>query len=131
MWGLGAAPPLVAVEAMQAMNASVRNAVFAPGFFGPGLICLITAGLAFGTGNKGAAGIFAAAGLVYILGGNLLTFAFLVPMNEELATQTPETTVQAQTIWDAYSPAWQAYNITRTVFCGISLLLAAIGLRQL
>ena len=30
MWGLDAADPRVAIEAMQAMNASVRNAVFAP-----------------------------------------------------------------------------------------------------
>jgi uncharacterized membrane protein len=34
MWGLHAAPPAIAIQAMQAMNASVRNAVFAPAFFG-------------------------------------------------------------------------------------------------
>ncbi len=34
MWGLDAADPRVAIAAMQAMNASVRNAVFAPAFFG-------------------------------------------------------------------------------------------------
>ena len=34
MWGLDMADPRVAIAAMQAMNASVRNAVFAPAFFG-------------------------------------------------------------------------------------------------
>jgi uncharacterized membrane protein len=34
MWGLHAAPPAIAIQAMQAMNASARNAVFAPAFFG-------------------------------------------------------------------------------------------------
>ena len=34
MWGLDAADPRVAVAAMQAMNASVRNAAFAPAFSG-------------------------------------------------------------------------------------------------
>lgn len=34
MWGLDAADPRVAISAMQAMNASVRNIVFAPAFFG-------------------------------------------------------------------------------------------------
>ena len=33
MWGLDAADPRVAIAAMQAMNASVRNAVFFPAFF--------------------------------------------------------------------------------------------------
>lgn len=33
MWGLDAADPAIAIQAMQAMNASVRNAVFFPAFF--------------------------------------------------------------------------------------------------
>jgi uncharacterized membrane protein len=33
MWGLDDADPRVAIAAMQAMNASVRNAVFFPAFF--------------------------------------------------------------------------------------------------
>ena len=33
MWGLDEADPRVAIAAMQAMNASVRNAVFFPAFF--------------------------------------------------------------------------------------------------
>ena len=43
MWGLYAADPQVAIAAMQAMNASVRNAVFAPAFFGMPLVLLVTA----------------------------------------------------------------------------------------
>lgn len=34
MWGLDRAAPQVAIQAMQTMNASVRNAVIAPAFFG-------------------------------------------------------------------------------------------------
>ena len=33
MWGLDAADPRIAIAAMQAMNASVRNIVFFPAFF--------------------------------------------------------------------------------------------------
>ncbi|MEP5029486.1 MAG: hypothetical protein ABJR02_02340, partial [Marinomonas sp.] len=43
MWGLDAADPRVAISAMQAMNASVRNAVFAPAFFGTPLALAVTA----------------------------------------------------------------------------------------
>ena len=51
MWGLDAAPPLVAVQAMQAMNASVRNAVFAPAFFGTPAVLLLAAGGAYLSGT--------------------------------------------------------------------------------
>ena len=40
MWGLDAADPRVAISAMQAMNASVRNAVFFPAFFLTPWFCL-------------------------------------------------------------------------------------------
>lgn len=46
MWGLDQVSSRVAIEAMQAMNASVRNAVFAPAFFGTGPILPLTALLA-------------------------------------------------------------------------------------
>lgn len=43
MWGLDQADPKVAIAAMQAMNANVRNAAFAPAFFGTAPMFLITA----------------------------------------------------------------------------------------
>jgi uncharacterized membrane protein len=43
MWGLDMADPSVAIAAMQVMNASVRNAVFAPAFFGTPVVLLATA----------------------------------------------------------------------------------------
>ena len=64
MWGLDAADPRVAIAAMQAMNASVRNAVFAPAFFGTPLVCALAAFAAFQAGHKGATRAFAAAALL-------------------------------------------------------------------
>ena len=51
MWGLDAADPRVAIPAMQAMNASVRNVVFAPAFFGTGVAALLAALIAGGAGS--------------------------------------------------------------------------------
>lgn len=42
MWGLDAADPKIAIGAMQAMNASVRNFAFGPVFFGTPFVLLIT-----------------------------------------------------------------------------------------
>jgi uncharacterized membrane protein len=65
MWGLDAADPSVAIAAMQAMNASVGNVVFAPVFFGTPVVLLVAAVLARQAGFPVSARAFLAAGLVY------------------------------------------------------------------
>lgn len=124
MWGLDAAPPQVAIQAMQAMNASVRNAVFAPAFFGTPLILLAAAALAFGAGAGRAGALFSVAAAVYIGGAFLPTMLVNVPMNEALAQAgLPADPEQARDIWQDYSPRWQVWNQIRTVASGASLLL--------
>jgi uncharacterized membrane protein len=131
MWGLDQVDPRVAIAAMQGMNASVRNAVFAPAFFGTPLVLAVTALLARRARSRRAAVLFLAAALVYAVGGLALTMAVNVPMNEALATQEPATLEQAARIWTDYSERWQLWNQVRTVLSGAGLLLAAIGLRCL
>ena len=128
MWGLDAADPRVAIAAMQAMNASVRNAIFAPAFFGTGPFLLITALLFWRTGAARAALYFGAGGGLYLIAGAGLTMAINVPMNEALAiVEVPQDVEQARAIWAAYSPDWQVWNQIRTVASGATLLLAALG----
>lgn len=131
MWGLDAADPRVAIEAMQAMNDSVRNAVFFPAFFlTPFVFC--AAGLLLrSTSRPEAARWLFAAGGVYLVGGLLLTMLLNVPMNEDLAeVVVPANVDDAREIWDDYSGRWQRYNQIRTVASGAALLLAAVGLRR-
>ena len=125
MWGLDAADPRIAIAAMQAMNASVRNIVFAPAFFGTPVALILTAALAHGAQKPRAARLFLAGGLLYLFGGMILTMAVNVPMNEALGALTvPEAREDAATIWAAYSPRWQVFNTIRTVVSGATLLLA-------
>lgn len=129
MWGLDAADPRVAIQAMQAMNASVRNGVFAPAFFGTPIALLITAGLAFALGKRGSGLAFAAAGLVYFFGGFLLTVLVHIPMNEALALiEVPDNVEEAHQIWQSYSPRWQVFNILRTMACAVSLGLCSLAI---
>lgn len=130
MWGLDAAAPEVAIRAMQAMNASVRNAVFAPVFFGTGPALLLAALLAWKSGQRMAVtGLLVAAGLTALLGGSVLTMAVNVPMNDALARMTEaEIGTDAARIWAGYSAPWQAWNQARTVFTGIALALAGAAL---
>ncbi len=132
MWGLDAADPRVAIAAMQAMNASVRNAVFFPAFFGTPVLLVGAGALAWRARHRLAARFFLAAGIVYLVGGLVLTLTINVPMNETLAAvRVPETVEDAREVWASYSSRWQGWNTVRTVFSGLSLVLAGVGLAAL
>lgn len=132
MWGLDATDPKIAIAAMQAMNASVRNAVFAPVFFGTPLVLFVTAVLACVATYRRAAVLYTLAGLVYLFGGIILTFNVNVPMNEALALiEIPLNAVEAKQIWQDYSAPWQTWNITRTIASGLALLLTGSAILSL
>lgn len=129
MWGLDTADPAVAIAAMQAMNGSVRNAVFAPAFFGTPVAMLITALLARRFGSQRAAFAFGAAAVLYFAGGLVLTMAINVPMNEALALiDIPQDPDVAAQIWQDYSAPWQFWNQARTWVSGAALMLVGSGL---
>ncbi|MCJ7872500.1 anthrone oxygenase family protein [Phaeobacter sp. J2-8] len=130
MWGLDAIDPRISIAAMNGMNASVRNAVFAPAFFGTPLVLALTAVLAWR--NRAAALWFGTAALLYIVGAFAVTMAVNVPMNEALMTVTiPEDPEAAQVIWQAYSSTWQVYNIARTIVTGFVFLFGLMGVIRL
>jgi uncharacterized membrane protein len=132
MWGLDSAPPETAIAAMQAMNGSVRNATFAPAFFGTPVISLVTAILCFATQSRTAGYWFLAACVTYFSGGLLLTMAVNVPMNEALAIiEIPADPQATGKIWSDYSAPWQFWNQTRTVLSAIALIFATMGLYML
>lgn len=132
MWGLDAADPRTAIAAMQAMNASVRNAFFAPAFFATPVVLALTAILALRLKFRGAALLFGAAATIYLLGGLLLTAMVNVPMNEALALATvPDDIEAARSIWRDYSPDWQFWNQTRTLFSGLALCLTGLAIYRL
>jgi uncharacterized membrane protein len=132
MWGLDDTDPRVAVEAMQAMNASVRNAVFFPAFFlTPFTLGLVAVLLRRGGRQRGAFW-FGLAAATYFFGGLVVTMVVNVPMNEDLALHTDALTeAEAARIWEDYSRPWQLWNIARTVASGTALVFAANGLRFL
>ncbi|MBY3086852.1 DUF1772 domain-containing protein [Rhizobium laguerreae] len=132
MWGLDRADPRVAIAAMQAMNASVRNAVFFPAFFLTPVVLGLTVAAAHFSGREAAAFWFGAAAAVYLVFGLMLTFTVNVPMNEALAARAvPDDVAAARDIWRDYSPRWQIWNQARALASGIALALAALGVARL
>lgn len=133
MWGLDRADPRVAIIAMQEMNASVRNAVFAPAFFGTPVVMGLTALLAMRAGYAQTARWVGAGALIYLFGGMVLTMLVNVPMNEALGSLDivlDTDLAEAQRIWTDYSDPWKVWNYTRTVFSGLALVCVGIGMIQ-
>jgi len=129
MWGLDTLDPRAAIEAMRAMNASVRNIVFAPAFFATSPVLWLTAAIATMRGERRAAAAFAAAGLVYFLGGQVVTVTVNVPLNDGLAAiDIPDDFDAARALWQRYSQDWQFWNQLRTLASGLSLILCGYGL---
>ncbi len=133
MWGLDAADPRVAIIAMQEMNGSVRNAVFAPAFFGTPFVLGLTAVLALHAGACATALWVGAGALIYFFGGLILTMLVNVPMNEALGAldiRLDSDLAEAKQIWTDYSDPWKVWNIARTVFSGLALVCVGIGMTQ-
>lgn len=132
MWGLDTLDPNTAIAAMNAMNISVGNGVFMPAFFGTPVALILTSIIALLSGQRKVAFWIGAGAFVYIVGAFIPTASINVPMNIALeAYSDPLPLEQAQSIWDAYLPRWQFWNIARTFASGITLLMVGLGLYAL
>jgi uncharacterized membrane protein len=120
--------PLVAIRAMQGINAAIRTPVFALAFFGALGVPLLAAAAALAGPRRGAVAALALAGaLAYGLGAFAVTLAVNVPLNEALAAATP-TPGTAAGIWGGYAPRWTAWNHLRTLASILSCALMAAAL---
>ncbi|MGH6860231.1 MAG: anthrone oxygenase family protein, partial [Phyllobacterium sp.] len=117
-----------AILAMQGINATIRNGLFAPAFFGTP-VAGAAAGAVFLLQRRRQAGFaMLAAALVYVLGAFVPTFAVNVPMNEALAGVDAAAARQPERLWDDYSVTWVWWNHLRTLSSGLSLLLVGLAI---
>lgn len=132
MWGLDTLEPALAIKAMQAMNASVRNAVFFPAFFLTP-VALLAAAVALSLKRRTVPAIlFGAAALIYLAGGFAVTALVNVPMNQALAAIDISTrATEAADIWRDYSDRWQFWNVVRAIASGLAVVLSSMALIRL
>ena len=126
--GLALLPNEQYVEAMQAINATVRNGLFAFSFFGAVLSLLLALAVHAPRPRSRRFLLVALAAVLYIGGGFMLTFLINVPMNEELARVSvgelgPAALERAR---ERYKGPWNFWNGVRTVFSTLAFL-ALIG----
>ena len=120
------------VSVMQAINATVRNGVFAVSFFGA-LLCLLAAVALHGAPWRTRRGrLIAVALLAYGIGCFALTLGISVPLNNELARVPADAGAQALATARAdYEATWNLFNGIRAAFATVAFaaLVAAWGLR--
>jgi uncharacterized membrane protein len=125
--GLALLPDAQYVAAMQAINATVRNGVFAFSFFGAALFLILAVVVHVPRLRSRRFVLILLACPLYVAGGFVLTLGVNVPMNEALArvgsNASPEVLARAR---EAYEDPWNFWNGMRTV-CSSLALLALIG----
>ena len=125
--GLALLPDAQYVAAMQAINATVRNGVFAFSFFGAALFLILAVVVHVPRLRSRRFVLISLACPLYVAGGFVLTLGVNVPMNEALAragsNASPEVLARAR---EAYEDPWNFWNGMRTV-CSSLALLALIG----
>ena len=124
--GLALLPDAQYVDAMQAINATVRNGVFAFSFFGA-VLSLLLALVIYAPRPRSRRFLFvAAAAVLYIGGCFMVTFLVNVPMNEELARVGEATPATLARVRGEYEEPWNFWNGVRTIFSSLAFL-ALIG----
>ena len=114
MNGFDAADPAVAIQAMQAINANIRNPWFGAVFFGMPLIILIAAISLICAGRRMDT-ILTGLALVGAAAVVAITAILHVPWNDALANAgAPSEPGAAAQLWRDYSQKWTAWNHVRT-----------------
>ena len=124
--GLALLPDEQYIEAMQSINATVRNGVFAFSFFGAVLSLLVALAIHAPRPRSRGFILVALAAVLYIGGGFMVTFLVNVPMNEELARVGEVGPAALAHIRAEYEGPWNFWNGVRTAFSSMALL-ALIG----
>lgn len=130
IWGLDATDPKSAIAAMQGINRVVRNAAFAPAFFGTPLALAASALLACLAASRLATVSFSLATVTYFFGALMPTFLVNVPMNDALAAQVIPAGMD-EAIWRDYSRRWLWWNHLRMAMSGLALLLTGAAIYAL
>ncbi len=114
MVGLARTGDRTFIEAMQWINATVRNVAFGPAFFGALVLTVAAAGVTLLRRDPGRWWVVAAA--VLYAGAFAVTMGVSVPLNEQLAAAGPAGSLpDPGAVREAYEGPWVTWNVVRTV----------------
>lgn len=129
MPGLDRVDPATAIDAMNGINAAVRNPVFFFTFFVTPFIAILGAAMSMIRGERRAGWTCGAAAILYLLGVIAPTAAVNVPMNQALALFVFEAAANPlDMVWSDYSSRWTQWNTLRGSVSAVCMVLAALSL---
>lgn len=102
-----------AVDVMQRINVVIVNPVFMLSFLGAPVVTAVIAGMLFGKDMPSVlAGVGAAAVLNIV--GTLVSFAFNIPLNNQLDAAGKAVSIADPTnVWSDFITSWVRWNIVR------------------
>lgn len=113
-----------AIAAMQQVNIVILNPVFGLAFGGTALLSLGLTVSTFLRLDRPASVLLLAAALVILVGTFVVTMAFNVPLNDQLAAADPGSAAGAE-VWERYLSHWTAWNTVRLLSSTASVALFA------
>jgi uncharacterized membrane protein len=127
MVGLDRVDDRTFITTMQWINATVRNAAFAPAFFGALLLTVAASAVALRSRHSSRVWVLVAA-LLYAA-AFLVTMTLNVPLNEQLAAAGhPDQISDLAAVRAAFEGPWLRWNLLRTTFATASLIALALAL---
>ncbi len=127
MGALAQLPASQGIAAMQRINVTVLNPLFLGVFLGTALLALAGAVLALLPWSAPRSLWLLASGLLYLFGSFLVTVAFNVPRNDQLARADAQSS-EAAAYWSLYLSEWTRWNHVRTFASMASAGCAAVVL---
>ena len=127
MQALAKQPPAQGIATMQAINITVINPWFMLAFFAPAVAgILLSISLLF-QWQQSVAVYWLTGSLLYLVGTIGVTIFGNVPLNDALATVTPDS-VEGTKLWTKYLTDWTFWNHVRTIAALLAATLYAIAL---
>ena len=127
MKALASLPPAQGIAAMQSINVTALNPWFLGTFFGTAVGCILLAVASLFTWHKPGVAYLLVGSVLYLLGTVLVTIAFNVPRNEQLATLDPASG-SAIGVWSEYVTNWTTWNHVRAIAAVAAVAFLIVGL---
>ena len=112
-----------AIDAMNAINATILRSAFMPLFFGSTVISLLLIAVGIWHWGHPGAGRALIAGLTYFVGMFVVTAACNVPLNNALA-RVGGSGDEARSMWQTYLTRWTRWNTVRAAACTLSFVVS-------
>ncbi len=129
MNALGRLAPARGISAMQAINVTVLNPWFLGAFFGTALGSIILAIFGYSTWGTSGGPYLVTGAILYLVGSILVTMLFNVPLNNALASVTPDS-AEGAALWTRYLSTWTVWNHVRTAASLAAMACFIMAFRQ-